>query len=601
MTLQEGRCAGVNNLIGKKPLQINLQTKLFATFFILLVFILGCFLIYVNVLVVKPLKERTIQDTLLTATKVASQLDSYIAMQNQLSQRVLSNRDIFSFLYESLNKKSTYTIDDLNQKRVLSDIMFRAVGPSLNIHDMIIYSLQGDELASYIGYTDLPTLGPVLSNDTTRRKLESSSYILYAPKDQPISFIRSIVDVNGTVFGYLSIQMDNRDLQSLADAGNIGNVYITDGNGEAVIKSSNMEYKIPDGSNDKLSNTNGIYKDTSDNYVAFQKSSFTGWTVYVITPSKSVLGSVNSVKNIAIIIIVSLTLFSFLYIYFTSKSLVLPIRKLRSQILRINYSNLSMNMDSRLYNNELLLLNEAFRELFDRLQESIEREKMAVHKEAMARNSALQAQIAPHFIHNVLYLISIAAQENKNQIVSEMCKHLSENLRYVVSSPYEHVTLLDEIEHTKHYLSLIGQQYEDDLIWEIDIDHSSESILLPRLVIQPFVENCIEHAFDRSDPPWKIQIKAKLYNGLWAIEITDNGGGFEESKIKEILRNIDDMNPDSQEQESLAAGIGNMGIVNTVNRLKLMYRNRLFFNLYNNSGSQGATIQVIASLTRDFY
>ncbi|MDQ0901942.1 sensor histidine kinase [Paenibacillus sp. V4I7] len=537
----------------------------------------------------------------MTATKVASQLDSYIAMQNQLSQRVLSNRDIFSFLYESLSKKSTYTIDDLNQKRVLSDIMFRAVGPSLNIHDMIIYSLQGDELASYIGYTDLPSLEPVLSDETVRRKLESSSYILYAPKDQPIAFIRSIVDVNGTVFGYLSIQMDNRDLQSLADAGNIGNVFVTDGNGEAVIKSSDTEYKTPDGSNDNLSNTKGIYKDTSENYVAFQKSSFTGWTVYVITPSKSVLGSVNSVKNIAIIIIVSLTLFSFLYIYFTSKSLVLPIRKLRSQILRINYSNLSLNMDSRLYNNELLLLNEAFRELFDRLQESIEREKMAVHKEAMARNSALQAQIAPHFIHNVLYLISIAAQENKKQVVSEMCKHLSENLRYVVSSPYEHVTLLDEIEHTKHYLSLIGQQYEDDLMWEIDIDHSSESILLPRLVIQPFVENCIEHAFDRSDPPWKIQIKAKLYNGLWAIEITDNGGGFEESKIKEILSHIDDMNPDSQEQESLAAGIGNMGIVNTVNRLKLMYRNRLFFNLYNNSGSQGATIQIIASLTRDFY
>ncbi|MDQ0901941.1 hypothetical protein [Paenibacillus sp. V4I7] len=61
MTLQEGRCAEVNNLTGKKPLQINLQTKLFATFFILLIFILGCFLIYVNVLVVKPLKERTIQ------------------------------------------------------------------------------------------------------------------------------------------------------------------------------------------------------------------------------------------------------------------------------------------------------------------------------------------------------------------------------------------------------------------------------------------------------------------------------------------------------------------------------------------------------------
>ena len=85
-------------------------------------------------------------------------------------------------------------------------------------------------------------------------------------------------------------------------------------------------------------------------------------------------------------------------------------------------------------------------------------------------------------------------------VVTDMCKHLSESLRYIVSSPYQHVTLRDEIEHTKHYLALIRQKYEDDLEWEIDMDPAAESILLPRLIIQPFVENCIEHAFDPDGP-----------------------------------------------------------------------------------------------------
>lgn len=585
-------------LRGNRPLQINLQAKLFATFFILLVFILLCFLIYVNLMVMKPLRERTIQDTLLTATKVSNQLDSYIAVQNQLSQRILANRDIITFLYESYVRRPSITIDELNQKRVLSDIMFKAVGPSMNIHDLVIYNLQGEELASYIGYSELPNLEPVLKQAATRQKLDGTSYILYAPEDKPISFIRSIVDVNGTLYGYLSIQMDHRDLKALTDVGTVANVYVMDGSGAAVLQSANAGSNAP--IVDHSPDPNGIYKDTLDNYIAYQHSADTDWTVYVVTPSESVLGSVNSVRNLAILLIVSLTLFSFLYIFFTSKSLVLPIKKLRSQVLRMNYSNLSVKLDNRLYNNELVLLNEAFQELFDRLQESLEREKLAVHKEAMARHSALQAQIAPHFIHNVLYMISIAAQEDKKQVVSDMCKHLSENLRYVVSSPYEHVTLLDEIEHTKRYLALVEQQYEDDLICEMDIDPSLDTVLLPRLVIQPFVENCIEHAFELSDPPWRIHIKAKMYNGLWAVEITDNGRGFEESKIKEILSKIEDGDLRTQPKDQ-TVGIGNMGIVNTVNRLKLMYRNRLFFNLYNNSGGQGATIQIIASMTRDFY
>ncbi|WP_438444082.1 sensor histidine kinase [Gorillibacterium sp. sgz5001074] len=593
----------MNPMLGKKPLQINLQTKLFATFFVLLIILLASFLIYVNVGVLKPLKERTIRDTLLTAAKVANQLDGYVTMQNQLSQRILSNRDIFTFLDESASKPgaSSTAFEDLNRKRILSDIMFRAVGPSLNIHDIVIYSLQGQELASYIGFGDMPSLSPVLADESSRRKLENSTYLLYTDEVSPVSFIRSIVDVNGTLYGYLSIQLVQRDIQTLIDVGNIGSVYVTDAAGSVIFRSSDRTDGLPFRIGEDVSSANGIYKAPPDHYIAYQTTSSAGWMVYVVTPGKSILGSVNSVKNIAIVLIVALTLFSFLYIYFTSKSLVLPIKKLRSAILRMNYSNLSMKMDSRLYNNELLLLNEAFHELFDRLQESLEREKLAVHKEAMARHSALQAQIAPHFIHNVLYLISIAAQEGKQQTVSDMCKHLSENLRYVVSSPYEHVTLLDEIGHTRRYLALIQQQYEDDLRWELDIDPTVESVLLPRLVIQPFVENCIEHAFDRTGPPWIIQVKAKLYNGLWAVEITDNGCGFEERKIKEILTNVETLDPAAPEGERAAVAIGNMGIVNTVNRLKLMYRNRLFFNLYNNTGSQGATIQIIASMTRDFY
>ncbi|MCA0758082.1 histidine kinase [Paenibacillus sp. N4] len=578
----------------RKRYQSSVRSRLIVTFSLLLVVVLGSFLIFTNLLVIKPLKQKTINETLLTSAKIDESLDDYIAIQNQLSQRILSNRAIFSF--GALSKQSNQDVAALNQNRVLSNVMFQAVGPSLNIRDIIIYDLQGQEVTSYIGYVQPPPLAPLLENPGTVRTLQDSTYILHAGQNQPVSFIRSIIDINGTVYGYLSIQLDDNDLLKIANIGSPGSTYVTDGSGGLVIQSRNADFGMHAASLRNVSGPQGIYKDNDGNYIAYHASSYTGWTVYTVIPGKSVLGSVNSVTNIAVILIVSLTLFSYLYIHFMTKGLVLPIRKLRSQILNISYSNLSLRTDSRLYNNEFHLFNEAFRELLERLQSSIEREKLALHEEVMARNSALQAQIAPHFIHNVLYLISIAAQENQMNVVTQMCKHLSESLRYIVSSPYQHVTLREEIEHTKHYLSLIKHKYEEDLEWEIDMDPAGESILLPRLVIQPFVENCIEHAFDSTDPPWKISIKIKLYRGLWAIEISDNGTGFTDEGIRHTLQRIKEGGSSGQPTK-----IGSMGIVNTVGRLELMYRNRLFFNMFNNAENGGATIQIIASLTEDFY
>jgi two-component system sensor histidine kinase YesM len=579
--------------------QASLQTKFLLTFILLLIFVLGCFLVYVNWFVIHPLKEKTESEKQAMAVKISSQLDIYINSQSQLTQRILSNKDIFISMSDQYRPSAT--IEGLTRSRKLKEIMFQAIGPSLNIRDMVIYDTRGKAIASYTDYESFaPSLEPLLKDTRYTEPWSRSSYVLTKELSGDVSFIRAIMDVNGELFGYMSIELNPAYLQMPTEVSTDEEVIIMDQYGLIIATSRQDEADSSSIQLTKPVEGSGMYID-SDNYIAYYHSDYTGWTTYVVTPSRSVLGPVNSVQQISVLLISALLLFSFVYIYLSAKNLLLPIRRLRSQILRINYSNLNVRMDSRPHNNELIQLNEAFQELMERLQLSIEREKLALHEEVKARNSALQAQIAPHFIHNVLYLISIASQEGKSDVVSAMCKQLSDSLRYIVSSPYEHVTVMDELEHTKHYLSLVQQNYESDLEWEIEADPSVSAIELPRLVIQPFVENCIEHAFENTDPPWRIQIRVKLYTGIWAIEISDNGEGFHEGKIKDILDNIYASESGAQEPPR-TSGIGNMGIVNTVNRLKLMYKNRLFFNVYNNSGEEkGATIQIIGSLTKDFY
>ncbi|MEW4428433.1 histidine kinase [Paenibacillus pabuli] len=578
--------------------QFSLQTKVFLTFLALLMFVLGCFIVYVNIIVIRPLKQKTEQDMLVTATKVREQVDLYVEQQNQLSQRILASKDIFATMEKSSTAHSNY--ERLNQIRKLKDIMFQAIGPSMNMKDMTIYDKEGVLLTSYLGSGDLPAmLSNMVANSGDGREWEGNGFILVRQEDT-ISFVRTINDQNGKVYGYLSIQMDQAYIQKLTDGIAAGEVYILNQQGNQMTGSESgttlSKWTKP------LSDE-GLDVDKQNNYVSHSTSPSTGWITYIVTPKQSVLGSIHSVQSMSILLITALMLVSFVYILLTTRNLLLPIRKLRSQIWRINYSNMNLKVDERPKNNDLLLLNEAFQDLMERLQQSIDREKAALHEEVMARNSALQAQIAPHFIHNVLYLISIAAQEGKTKVVSDMCKHLSDSLRYIVSSPYAHVTLADELEHTRHYLSLVQQKYEEDLEWEIHADALASEIRLPRLVIQPFVENCIEHAFSNTAPPWRIQITVKQYNGLWALEIKDNGEGFPLDKMQEILAKVQESAAGENHLLNHPTSLGNMGMLNSINRLKLMYSNRLFFNIFNNHahGENGATIQIIGSLTKDFY
>lgn len=431
------------------------------------------------------------------------------------------------------------------------------------------------------------------------RDWTESGFVLLR-QDDTISFVRTINDQNGKVYGYLSIQMEQAYIQNLTEGITAGEVYILNEQGEQMTGS---EAGVTFTNWTKPASDEGLDVDKNDNYITHSTSPSTGWITYIITPKKSVLGSIHSVQTMSILLITALMLVSFVYIFLSTRNLLLPIRKLRGQIWRMNYSNMNLKVDETPKNNDLLLLNEAFQDLMERLQQSIDREKSALHEEVKARNSALQAQIAPHFIHNVLYLISIAAQEGKTKVVSDMCKHLSDSLRYIVSSPYAHVTLAEELQHTRHYLSLVQQKYEEDLEWDICADELANDIRLPRLVIQPFVENCIEHAFANTTPPWRIQITVKQYNGLWALEIKDNGEGFPPDKIQEILANIQASGSGMNQTADRATALGNMGIINSVNRLKLMYNNRLFINIFNNHAEEqhGATIQIIGSLTKDFY
>ena len=142
-------------------------------------------------------------------------------------------------------------------------------------------------------------------------------------------------------------------------------------------------------------------------------------------------------------------------------------------------------------------------------------------------------------------------------------------LRYTASLEPQIVRLEEELNCAYNYLSLQSKNYEDFLFYEIDIQDGTQNIALPKLSVQPFVENAIKHGFRNCKPPYKIQITTRIKDGRWSISVIDNGNGMMESEIDQIYKRIEEIiSSKSFVSSEVTAGMNGMGIINSVLRLK---------------------------------
>lgn len=121
-------------------------------------------------------------------------------------------------------------------------------------------------------------------------------------------------------------------------------------------------------------------------------------------------------------------------------------------------------------------------------------------------------------------------QRKNNALVIKICSELSAMFRYITVFNKPTVALRDEIRHTENYLSLMKIRFGEQVDIRIDTEEGmeSEKIKVPRLILQPLVENCFAHAFKRTEPPWKVYIRLYRTGDFWHCTVEDNGCGIEE-------------------------------------------------------------------------
>lgn len=186
-----------------------------------------------------------------------------------------------------------------------------------------------------------------------------------------------------------------------------------------------------------------------------------------------------------------------------------------------------------------------------------------IEKQRQLRRSelrALQAQINPHFLYNTLDSIKWLAKLNHVPEISTIATQLGKLLRTSISSEEELMTVEESLKNIQSYLEIQKIRYSDKFEVVLDINPDMNPYRIPKLILQPIVENAIQHGLDHKSDKGCLLIKGWMEEGKLFFEVTDNGVGIGEEKLKNIHSGLD-----------LRTSKESIGIHNVNRRIQLYY------------------------------
>ena len=293
-----------------------------------------------------------------------------------------------------------------------------------------------------------------------------------------------------------------------------------------------------------------------------------------------------------LLILVGFLIVSIWYIYFTSRQLTKPIKQLQQFMENTQLDNIKEEIPEKISNDEIEALYISYKDVLQRLNESIVKENRMSTLQLQSQFDLLQAQVNPHFIYNVLNVISNRGLENDDEVVCDMCSDLAGMLRYSTNTREKYATVREEVQYLEMYLGLLKYRYAHKLQYQIQIDEKTEDKKLPKIVLQQLVENSISHGYLISTDIIKIDITAYENPAGWFITVCDNGSGIDEQTLQEIRESFKEMRHMlNKDREHVEMEIGGMGLKNTYARLYLLYADSLVFRIEPGS-AQGTCVTI---------
>lgn len=278
------------------------------------------------------------------------------------------------------------------------------------------------------------------------------------------------------------------------------------------------------------------------------------------------------------------------YIVFITKRVMKPIQLLTKLMESTKLQNINEKREIIAKNYETEILVRTYEEMRKRLQDAMIKKKNIEDAQIKALFSTLQSEIGPHFLYNTLGSIANMCEVGEADSAADACYSLTEILRYSSNYTDYEVTIMDEIDNLKSYLSIMKSRYCQRLDYEIVIDEEAKTISIPKLTYQPLVENAIRYSLMEHETV-VIKIITVVFDNSLLIEIKDNGCGISEEVINKISEKVDKLK-NIREESKLGNKVkieGN-GLIGTLMRLNIFYDNKFSYYIKTDNDEGGTTI-----------
>ncbi|HZH63036.1 MAG TPA: sensor histidine kinase [Metabacillus sp.] len=460
----------------------------------------------------------------------------------EVSYKVLADDAIQRALIEA--KKELTNYDQYQIEKEIRDTLTSYIGSEEYIQSIHLFDTNGKEyqagkITASILYENINHLEQRAREGDGRNvwvSLKDSQNTIFSARQ-----LRSYQNLSLDNLGTLIIEVSLNDIVKELPrewGGHEGRIVISDG--EDIFFAEETSTQL-DKLNLTVNDRQGyqIQKLFGRNYfVTYSNSSYANWTYWNVLPFETMFAKVTTIKFMVIFLFFVILLSSIFFFVRFSKRITNPIENLVSAMKVVQNGDFKAVDTFKLSDekDEIGILHRNFFIMIERINDLINEnyEKQLLIKDTEFK--ALQSQINPHFLYNTLESINWLAKINKQDQISKMVESLGFLLRNAISLKEDVITVQEEIEMVQHYITIQKFRFEERLDFSLDIQENVKGCLVPKLMIQPLVENAINYALEMMMEPCKIKVSAFKEGNELHLVVEDNGIGMDKAQLEQVRR-----------------------------------------------------------------
>ncbi len=300
----------------------------------------------------------------------------------------------------------------------------------------------------------------------------------------------------------------------------------------------------------------------------------------------------SSMEMISFLVMAAVAAVSLVILFVLIRTITSPLKRLAASADQVARGNFDIRLPEVHTRDEVEVVTEAFNQMVDsireyivRTRESMEKEQKMTERNLMMEASLkdtqlryLQAQINPHFLFNSLNAAAQLAMMEDAEKTSIFIEKMADFFRYNVRKNRESATLSEEIEAVDNYVYILNVRFSGEIHFEKNIEPGVEDVRLPSMILQPIVENAVNHGIREVE--WEGHIRLDIFSrgDYLIISVSDNGMGMTQERIQEVL--------------SGKAGETGIGLDNVSRRLELFFEEKNLLEIESEGPGLGTEVRI---------